>query len=209
MHIYYKCPRMVQHYISVWRYHPKIGKRVQLGGWSTFSENVTIGDYSYLQQNNFMKNVEIGRFCAIASGLTVGLNEHPYTSFSNFRMSAEHSPFKDRKKLSYLKNAADIPVPRTIIGNDVWIGQNVTIKAGVKIGNGAILGTGAVVTKDVPPYAIVAGVPAKLIKYRFSEEKIDYLQKTEWWNLPLDQLWEKLPELDRFGGIEDEAIKNS
>lgn len=72
------------------------------------------------------------------------------------------------------------------IGNDVWIGDNVIIKNGVKIGDGAVVGLGAVVTKDVPPYAVVAGVPAKVIKYRFSDEIISELLELEWWNLEED-----------------------
>ena len=78
--VYYKLPRMLQHYISRWKYKPQLGKNVRLYGWSTFSEGVSIGDYSFVHQNQFMSNVEIGKWCAIAEGLCVGLNEHPYTA---------------------------------------------------------------------------------------------------------------------------------
>ena len=70
----------------------------------------------------------------------------------------------------------------TIIGNDVWIGKDVNIMGGVTIGDGAIIGTGAVITKDVPPYAVVAGVPAKILKYRFDEEAIAAFLRIKWWN---------------------------
>jgi virginiamycin A acetyltransferase len=76
----------------------------------------------------------------------------------------------------------------TVVGNDVWIGHGVTIKGGVKIGNGAVIGSGAVVTKDVPPYAVVAGVPAKIVKYRFDNATIRELQATEWWSLSDEKL---------------------
>jgi len=89
--------------------------------------------------------------------------------------------------------------PETQIGNDVWIGNNVTVRYGVKIGDGAIIGSGAVVTKDVEPYSIVGGVPAKTIKYRFTPEQIDFLQQIRWWDKDLE--WIKANK-DLFRNIE-------
>ncbi|MGN1275552.1 MAG: CatB-related O-acetyltransferase, partial [Floccifex sp.] len=85
---------------------------------------------------------------------------------------------------------------RTVIGNDVWIGNNVTILAGVSVGDGAVLAAGAVVTKDVPPYAIVGGVPAKILRFRFDDGTIKELQKLEWWNKNPDWIKE---HKDQFG----------
>ena len=83
----------------------------------------------------------------------------------------------------------EIPeTPMTTIGHDVWCGLRVTIKAGVNVGTGAIIGAGSVVTHDVPPYAIVAGVPAKVIKYRFEEDLIRNLLESKWWELPDEKL---------------------
>lgn len=87
---------------------------------------------------------------------------------------------------------------KTYIGNDVWIGENVTIKDGVRIGNGAVIGTAAVVTKDVPPYAIVAGVPAKIVKYRFDPEKIELLQEIQWWDWTPEKIYNNLSSLYSF-----------
>ena len=81
---------------------------------------------------------------------------------------------------------------RTVLGNDVWIGSHVLIKGGVKVGHGAVIGAGAVVVNDVPPYAIVGGVPAKIIRYRFSAEIIENLLKLEWWNLSDELLKDNL-----------------
>lgn len=133
--------------------------------------NVIVGDYTYgeLTVLNFGKNehLYIGFFCSIASGVVFSLNaDHPTNRASTF-------PFKS-KVLGMSMNEAgskgDI-----IVDDDVWIGQNAIILSGVHIGQGSVIAAGAVVTKDVPPYAIVGGVPAKIIKYRFSPDVIDVL----------------------------------
>ena len=94
------------------------------------------------------------------------------------------SPVFQTGKISVKTKCGTLPhpsYPRTTIGHDVWIGANVSIKAGVTVGNGAVIGMGSVVTKDVPPYAIVAGVPAKVIRYRFDDDTIARLQAARWW----------------------------
>ena len=85
---------------------------------------------------------------------------------------------------------------KTIIGNDVWIGQRVVVKSGCRIGDGAVVGAGAVVTKDVPPYAIVGGVPAKVIRMRFSEDIIERLKEIKWWDYSDDRLKAIGPYMD-------------
>ena len=94
--------------------------------------------------------------------------------------------------LSYLNDTF------TTVGNDVWIGQDVVIKGGVKIGDGAVIGARSVVTRDVPPYAVVVGVPAKVIKYRFEQEKIDFLEKLQWWNWTPEEIYQNLDRLKKF-----------
>ncbi len=94
--IFHKLPLPLKHWVSKVVYKPKIGKGVFLYGWSVFSRNVSIGDYSFMKQNVFMSNVSIGKFCCIADGLTVGLNEHPFREFSSYRMNGITSPFYNR-----------------------------------------------------------------------------------------------------------------
>lgn len=109
--------------------------------------------------------------------------------------------------------AEDMPVKGdTVIGNDVWIGRGATIMPGVKIGNGAVIGSMAVVAKDVPDYAIVAGNPARIIRYRFDQETIDFLNDLEWWDFSDEQIDEAIPFLTNLDLEESKAgllkIKN-
>ena len=161
----------------------EIDKTAKVYSASSFY-NSKIGRYSYVGYDSEVVNCEIGAFCSIANGLIVGGAQHPMEWVST-------SPvFYDVKggtghRLGNLK----VETPkRTIIGNDVWIGSRVIIMQGIRIGDGAVIGAGAVVTKDVPPYAIVAGVPAKVIRYRFDAETIDKLLKLKWWNWDEAQL---------------------
>ena len=146
-----------------------------------------IGRCSYLAYNVWAINAKIGTFCSIGDGAYIGGAEHPMDWVST-------SPAFENVRNSFpRKRYAKIEMPphkQTTIGNDVWIGHNAVIKQGVTIGDGAVIGSNAVVTKNVPPYAVVGGVPAKVIKYRFSEEQIRFLLQTEWWNFSDEQLYD-------------------
>lgn len=144
-----------------------------------------IGRYNNIGYDNEINNAVIGNFCSFSDHVFIGGDEHPleWVSTSSVFESVKHSG-PSKKFASF-----DVPSQKiTTIGNDVWIAHNVCIKAGVKVGTGAAIGTGAVVTKDIPPYAIVAGVPAKVLKYRFDEDTIAKLEASEWWNLSDEQL---------------------
>lgn len=155
---------------------------------------VTLGPRSYLVSGSLEYggdncHVLIGRYSSLAHDLRfiVGLNHNGnYISTYPF----EEIFYNDEDNL--INHYLEANHYQIIIGNDVWIGANVTILGGVRIGNGAIIGAGAVVAKDVPPYAVVVGNPAKVIKYRFDEKTIDNLQKIKWWNWSDDKVKENI-----------------
>lgn len=167
--------------------------------------NIVVGDYTYYDDfedvYNFEKNVKyhfdfigdkliIGKFCMIASGVTFIMNG------ANHRMDGLTTyPFNifggDWERVT--PRMEDLPYKGdTVIGNDVWIGANATIMPGVKIGDGAIIATNATITKDVAPYAVVGGNPAREIKKRFSEEKIEELMEMRWWDWDIQKITDKL-----------------
>ena len=148
-----------------------------------------IGDYSYVGNSSKIIYANVGKFCSIAGGSIIGMGTH---TLSNISTSSIFTEKKNGTRYVWCQEDAVFPYQRVIIGNDVWIGARAIVKGGVSIGNGAVVGAGAVVTKDVPPYAVVGGVPARIIKYRFPQEYIDELQLLEWWNLPEDMLKENI-----------------
>jgi len=168
-------------------------------GPHTKLESVSVGRYSYISGHAELNNVEIGSFCSIGSSLMNHLGNHPSRTF------VSTSP------VFYMPNA---PVPsfseketfpsyggKVKIGNDVWIGQEVLLMDGVTIGNGAIVAARSVVSRDVPPYAIVGGVPARLIRYRFDEETIQQLESFQWWDKEIEWIKSNVDafqEINRF-----------
>ncbi|MHB1105219.1 MAG: CatB-related O-acetyltransferase [Lutibacter sp.] len=146
--------------------------------------NTIMGKHSFCGYNCEIINCEIGSFCSIANNVTIGGGMHPMDWVS---MSPVFYEGKDSVKAKFSEHKR-IPPQKTVIGHDVWIGHSVIIKQGVNIGTGAVIGMGSVVTKDVSPYAIVAGNPAKLIRKRFSEELIIALLDSKWWKLSEDNL---------------------
>ena len=148
-----------------------------------------VGKYSYgvMQFCQDWINIKsIGAFCSIAPNVTITGQNHPLTYISTH-------PFIYAKDRGFLQED-NVPLMDTdknvgvTIGNDVWIGQNVTILPCVHIGNGAVVGAGSIVTKHVPDYAVVAGNPAKILKYRFTDEEINRLNEIEWWEWPDDMI---------------------
>ncbi|WP_281015799.1 MULTISPECIES: CatB-related O-acetyltransferase [unclassified Mesorhizobium] len=168
-----------------------------LGDRHKLPEAAKVGRHSHsnLTASSFLhcterSPVQIGAFCAIAPEvLFVCQANHPTETASNFGL--QDQILKTKTVYEYLRTKGPI-----IVGNDVWIGTRATILSGVTIGDGAVVAAGSVVSKDVPPYAIVAGNPARFVKYRFSEEVIAAMRKIRWWDWPIEMIVEERAAFD-------------
>ena len=146
--------------------------------------NSSMGYASYVSEHSFVKNTAIGRYTCVADNVLTVAGTHPLTYVSihpAFYSTAQYPSYVDQSSFEDFKYLDSETKTSIKIGNDVWIGSRATILEGVKIGDGAVVAAGAVVTKDVPPYSIVGGVPAKVIRYKFSDEEIAFLLKLKWW----------------------------
>ncbi|MDJ0625992.1 MAG: CatB-related O-acetyltransferase [Candidatus Caenarcaniphilales bacterium] len=172
-----------------------VAKDVILESPVDIADNVTIygrckvGKFSYINVSSVIYNsVSIGRFCSIGRFVEIGLARHPVSFLSTHPFQFSQALFTNNKDYQF-ERTIDWKFHEPVsIGNDVWIGAKTCIVGGIKIGNGSVIAAGSVVTKDVPPYAIVGGVPAKIMRFRFSEDIINELEEIKWWNFPLSQL---------------------
>ena len=165
--------------------------------------NSSVKKYTYIGYDCHIQETEIVAFCSFSDHIFIGGAEHPMEWASTSPMFIDVTGSGVSKRFS---NHHYNMFKNTKIGNDVWIGHGVTIKAGVTIGNGAVIGSNAVVTKDIPPYAIAAGVPAKIINYRFNKETIQLLEKSQWWNLSDEQLKIIAPHVKNPNEFAQQAI---
>lgn len=152
-----------------------------------FLHDVQLDDYSYIAKSCSISHCSIGKYCSIGPNFCCGLGIHPTNGISTAPMF--YSTAKQNGMTLCKENKIE-ESKQTIIGNDVFIGANVTVLDGVNIADGAVIGAGAVVVDDVPPYAIVVGVPAKVVKYRFDESTIKALLDKQWWNGTEEELKE-------------------
>lgn len=176
--------------------HLKIGymsliKRTTFGIYNTiynhvYLNEVELGDFTYIANNTQIHRTTLGKFVSIGRDCKIGLAKHPTSQFVS-----THPIFFSPSKQCQISFADQSYFPEygnIDIGNDVWVGDNVIIVNDVTIGDGSIIAAGSVVTKDVPPYAIVGGVPARIIKYRFDDSTIEKLLRLKWWDNDISHL---------------------
>lgn len=166
----------------------KLGEYVRIFG-NTHLGTCSISSYTYIGTGCDFARTNIGSFCSVGPEVLCGFGSHPldyastYPGFYTNKVSGT-------KWFGTLHDFMQIDKKSVEIGSDVWIGARATIKGGIKIGHGAVIGTGAVVTKDVPPYAVIGGVPGKILRFRFDEAVIEKLLASKWWELSENQLRE-------------------
>jgi len=180
-------------------------KDTSFGAWCEVQERTKLtetvmGDYSYICGDGEVIYTDIGKFCSIASHARINPGNHPldraalhhFTYRSEmFDLGDDDPSFFDWRRES-----------KVTIGNDVWIGHGVTVMPGVNIGNGAAIGSGAVVTRDVEPFTVVVGIPAKPVRKRFDDETIAGLQALHWWDWSQDMLRERMGDFRKLGASE-------
>jgi phosphonate metabolism protein (transferase hexapeptide repeat family) len=169
-----------------------LGRYTEIGQGSIL-DRVELGDYSYCDRLCDMESVAVGRFANIASFVRIGAPDHPLDRASLHHFMYRSSMYWDEEHDDaewFVKRRAR----RTIIGHDTWIGHGAQIKPDIIVGNGAVVASGAIVTKDIPPYAIVAGVPARIIRFRQPPDTVARLERLAWWNWDHAILAERLPD---------------
>jgi len=167
----------------------------EIGVWN-FIENTHFGSFSYTGQFCFVQNAEIGKFANIAANVRIGPTAHPYDrpSLHHFTYRPAMYGFSETDDSVFFEERCS---RKAVIGHDTWIGHGAIIMPEVTIGNGAIVGAGAVVTKDVPPYSIVTGIPATVVKYRFPEEIQEALEAIKWWHWSPETIKERLADFQQ------------
>ncbi|MDZ5698182.1 DapH/DapD/GlmU-related protein [Chelativorans sp. M5D2P16] len=182
------------------RIHPTAElKSCRLGRYTAVAERVilrevSLGDFSYFERHAEGIYAEIGKFCSIAANTRINALEHPLERVTTHKVS-----YRPNEYFRYLGVDTGFRARRrerrVVIGNDVWIGHGAVVMPGVHVGDGAVVGANAVVTRDVAPYEIVAGVPARLVRQRFAPKLAERLQALRWWDWPLETLFNAVADM--------------
>jgi phosphonate metabolism protein (transferase hexapeptide repeat family) len=171
----------------------RLGRHVTIGERCILRE-VTVGDFSYFERHGEAIYATIGKFCSIAASVRINALEHPMGRVTTHKVT--YRPNEYFKFLGVDQGWREHRRGKAVsIGHDVWIGHGAVILPGVTIGTGAVIGANAVVRRDVEPYAIVGGVPAKPIRQRFSDTVIARLLDLQWWDWPEDKLYRAIPDM--------------
>lgn len=171
---------------------------VRIYGDAYVDSNCEIGNYTYISSGSkIYSNTKIGNFCSIGPNVTIAAGDHPLDQFTT------HPILYDTAWNKKIANSSSIN-KETVIESDVWIGCNAFIKSGIKIGVGAVIGASSVVTHDVPPYAIVAGNPARIIRYRFNNNVVEKLISSKWYDNGINEVIEKSDYYNRLVKQDDE-----
>lgn len=160
----------------------RLGYGCEIGFECEIGDGVCLGDYSYVNRGTIVGSGEIGRFCSIAYFCQIGMQSHPM-----HRVSTSSRLYGRSSVLSRPSEVNEFPHP-PVIGHDVWMGSHSQILQGVSVGTGAVIGAGAVVTRDVPAFAVAAGVPARIVRMRFDDQTIEMLLRWRWWDMSIEEL---------------------
>ena len=158
----------------------KLSERVEIGRRNTI-DHAIIGKSTYTGEFCIIKYCSIGKYCSISWNVSIGGANHQIERLSSAPLQRVIEGIEPEEYRSFVEE-------KIVIGNDVWIGSGVSVLRGVTIGDGAVIAAGAVVTKDMPPYAIVGGVPARILKYRFTETIVEELLNIRWWDWPQETI---------------------